>query len=120
MKSKIALITLLVFVLSFALMTINAQDKTKKDGKTVFVESKCVTCHTINIFDLKPEKKPKLKETPPDLSYIGDEFKADFIMKWVTKKVKLHGEKHPFKYEGTDEDLTILANWLESLKKPKK
>ena len=106
----------LIFCFSVALTQEGkGKDDKAPDGKKIFVENKCSSCHSIESVGIK--KKTKDNEStelkPPDLSSVGSERKADWITKYLQKK--LDGEKHPKKFKGSDEELTTLAKWLETL-----
>lgn len=94
------------------------------DGKKIFVDQKCNSCHSItaqNIPVKKGEQEEKDDKEPPDLSGAGIERKADWIGKYLQKKESIKGEKHSKKFKGTDAELAVLSQWLETLKtKPKK
>jgi mono/diheme cytochrome c family protein len=100
-----------------------------KDGKAIFLENKCNTCHTIQAAGIEKRKaagaeaeeaKEKSKVKPPDLSSVGLERKADWIGKFMMKTEAIKGEKHPRKFRGTEPELKVLASWLEAQKAPKK
>jgi mono/diheme cytochrome c family protein len=92
-----------------------AQAQDEPAGKTIFMNSKCNTCHSIESMGIT---KKMASSKAPDLSNVGSERKADWIMKWLKKEETLHEKKHLAEFKGTDEDLKTLATWLETLKKP--
>lgn len=92
------------------------------DAKPTFLKYKCNSCHSIDAVQIakkavEGEETTKLK--PPDLSSVGLEKKADWIVLFLTKKEKLEGEFHPKKFRGTGSELKNLAAWLETMKAPK-
>ncbi len=103
-----------------------AQDKpaaAAKDGKALFLEHKCNTCHTMqgqSIAKKKAEatdaKEEKSEKKPPDLSAVGLERKAPWMSKYLMKTEAIKGEKHSRKFRGTEAELTTLATWLEAQK----
>ena len=93
-----------------------AQDAKVKDGKTIFTDAKCGTCHGIVIEKIIPAKKPSGKVPPPDLSDVGKKLKADFMFKYLQKEESLDGKKHLVAFKGDEADLKILVAWLETLK----
>lgn len=102
-------------------------EQEKEPGKDLFLAAKCNTCHSVIAAGIEKkkatsteEKAEKTKTKPPDLSSVGLDQNADWIAKFLTKKVALEGEKHPKTYKGTDEELKTLATWLEAQKAPKK
>jgi mono/diheme cytochrome c family protein len=92
---------------------------TEKDGKQVFIDSKCSNCHSVSvegIRGLRPEGGAK----PNDLSNTGGKFKAPWIEKWLMKQETLNNKKHMRKFKGSPEELHTLAAWLETLKAKEK
>jgi cbb3-type cytochrome oxidase cytochrome c subunit len=56
------------------------------------------------------------KRKPPDLSAVGLERQADWMVKYLQKLEAIKEKKHMKKFKGTDEELTQLAAWLASQK----
>ena len=56
------------------------------------------------------------KKKPPDLSAVGLERQADWIVKYLQKLETIKEKKHMKKFKGTDDELTQLAAWLASQK----
>ncbi|HXF59081.1 MAG TPA: c-type cytochrome [Candidatus Saccharimonadales bacterium] len=87
------------------------------DGKPVFVKYKCGSCHTIET--QKIVKKPAATAEPgpeaPDLSGVGVERKAEWIVAFLQKKEKIGESMHEKKFRGTDAELKKLAGWLATL-----
>ena len=98
----------------FAFSNLNAADAKKdgKDGKEIFTASKCTMCHTVDAAGIK--KAPK----KTDLTGIA--MPAEKIEKYLVKDADLNGKKHAVKFNGSKEDLTVLAKWLASVKADKK
>ena len=109
-----------------------AQDKSApsgaKDGKALFLENKCNTCHTIKTAGIEKRKaagaeatdaKEKSDKKAPDLASVGLERKAEWIAKYLMKTEAIKGEKHTRKFRGSEADLKVVAAWLESQKAPK-
>jgi cbb3-type cytochrome oxidase cytochrome c subunit len=65
---------------------------------------------------VEPAAAPAAKKRPPDLSGVGVDQKADWIVKYLQKLETLHEKKHMKKFKGTDSELTELAAWLEAQK----
>ena len=84
------------------------------DGKQIFVDSKCTSCHTVQTAGVTSKKKDAT-----DLSKVGDTRKADFLRNYLMKKEKINGKEHKAAYKGNDKDLDVLVKWLESLKTKK-
>lgn len=118
MFSKRSLISS-VAVLGFFMATgATSRSGGEKDGKAIFLESKCSNCHSISSQDIKG-LRPEGGAKPSDLSNVGSKFKAEWFEKWLMKEETLYNKKHMKKFKGTPEDLHTLATWLETLKEKK-
>jgi cytochrome c553 len=107
----------IAIVLAFGYMQISVAQDTPaatKDGKTVFTEAKCITCHAVAAEKIETTSKKK----NPDLSGVGANHDAAFFTKYLNKEEKLNDKAHPMKFKGEAADLEILATWLASLKTP--
>ena len=121
---KILVFVIVIFIeLAFASSTALTQERKAKDdttsgGNKIFVENKCSSCHSIKVIGInkKTDDNESTDLKPPDLSSIGTEREANWITKYLQKKEKLDGEKHPKKFKGSDEELATLVKWLETLK----
>lgn len=98
------------------------------DGKTLFLENKCNTCHTIKAAGVEKKKaaaadpaeaKEKSDKKAPDLSSVGLERKADWMGKYLMKLEAIKGDKHGRKFRGTEAELKTVTAWLETQKAPK-
>ena len=83
-------------------------------GKKVFIANKCNTCHSIESQGITMTLK---SSKAPDLSNVGSEHKADWLVKYISKEETKNDKKHIKGWTGTKEDLQTVAKWLESLKK---
>lgn len=96
----------------------------KPDGKTIFTDNKCQSCHTITALGVERKKSAddeKTEKDPPDLSGVGIERNSAWMTKYLLKKESIKDEKHLKKFKGSEADLAVLTQWLETLKtKPKK
>ncbi|OGU58832.1 MAG: hypothetical protein A2X64_09490 [Ignavibacteria bacterium GWF2_33_9] len=82
------------------------------DGKDLFLDGKCNTCHSISSLEIKGKM-----DKGPDLSDFGSkEMTNEFLTKYLNKEEKLNEKTHPVKYKGTEEEMTALVTWLNSLK----
>lgn len=106
-----------VAILILGLSWLMAQDdKDAEQGKIIFRENKCQSCHSIEAAGMK--KKPNQK--PPDLSAVGSEHEAAFLTAFLKKKETINERKHAVSFKGSDEELDTLVKWLVSLKDVKK
>lgn len=107
----------LLFILSivalFGFAFSMAQEKVPA-GQKIFLESKCSACHTVESAGITSKKKDAV-----DLSKTGDNYKTDFIIKYLNKEVKLNDKLHKTAFKGSAEDLKSLSSWLTSLKSSK-
>ena len=108
-------------------MTAHGEDAAAPDGKQIFLNNKCNTCHTVTAAKIEKKKaedaeaeKEKSDKKPPDLSSVGLERNADWIGKFLMKTETIKGDKHPRKFRGTEAELKTLSTWLEGQKAPKK
>ena len=111
MKS-IFLFLLFVFSIVFLYgITFSIAQENEPAGQKIFVEKKCVSCHSVESADLKSKKKDAV-----DLSKVGENLKTDFIIKYLNKEVKIENKSHKTLFKGTEKELQGLAKWLGSLK----
>lgn len=82
------------------------------DGKQVFTDKKCMSCHSVESLEITATKKSGVV----DLSNVGNEVENDFLLKYLMKEEKLNDKAHPTKFNGTDEEYKALIEWLLSLK----
>jgi mono/diheme cytochrome c family protein len=90
-----------------------AQEKVPA-GQKIFSDSKCSACHTVESAGIISKKNDAV-----DLSKTGDNYKTDFIIKYLNKEVKINDKIHKTAFKGSAEDLKTLASWLTSLKSSK-
>ncbi len=143
---RIMVATLAAFVALAFTATAGAQEA-KPDGKTLFLDKKCNSCHTLKALGIqkrtaaaekaeagekaekaeageKGEKSEKAeaagaKVKTHDLSSVGLDVKADWMTKFLTRtEATKAGTKHVM-FKGTDEELATITAWLEEQKAPK-
>lgn len=116
---KYAVNSIIVLLVLFVISTLSffAQDKAA-EGKDLFVEKKCNGCHSVTVAGITKKAPSTSKQGPPDLSTVGSQHAPGFIAKFITKEDTLHGKKHLIKFNGNDEELKTLSEWLENLKAP--
>lgn len=83
-----------------------------KDGKQIFVDKKCVSCHAVESVGIESTKK----SGAVDLSNTGAGVESDFMKKYLLKEEKIDDKAHKTKFNGTDEELKALVDWLLTLK----
>jgi cytochrome c553 len=111
MKYLLSLFVILSTVLFFGFNSIQTGDP---EGKTIFVNNKCGTCHSVESAGLSTKAK---KST--DLSDTGSKYEKELLTGYLLKKEKINNKNHPAAFKGTEEELVQLTNWLGSLKKEK-
>ena len=88
------------------------------DGKSAFVDAKCVTCHSIKNLGVEKTKKKK----GPDLSGVGIEHDDAWIIKFLNKEIDKKSAysdkkvKHKKKFKGSEADLKTIATFLAAQK----
>lgn len=83
-------------------------------GQKVFVDQKCMTCHSVEPANLISKST---KKDIPDLSKIEGELDADFLKLYLMKKEKLHDKDHPMAFKGSEDDLASIVDWIIELNK---
>lgn len=92
----------------------NMDDEEPK-GKKVFVDSKCVGCHSVESQGIVSKSK---KKNIIDFSNYGDSINVEFVKQFLKKEVKKDDVAHPVAFKGSDEELADLIAWFSTLKKP--
>ena len=93
----------------------------KEDPLRIFKSNGCTTCHSIVALDITVSKsaEDEAKEDddlePPDLSAVGTRHDAQWISKFIAKKIDKDGKKHKRRFKGSNEERRSLATWLASL-----
>ena len=115
---KFSRIASLVVVASFlsVIGLVSAQEKTVLDGKQIFLDQKCNTCHAVSSANIQATTKSEAMKGP-DLTgqLAGKDAKviADILRK---KANTAKGKPHPKAFTGTDEELGALIAWLQEQK----
>lgn len=84
------------------------------DGKQTFLDNNCNRCHAVSSHDIEATVKSE-RMRGPDMSDIGERRDVDWLVKYVRKEVEVDGKAHRASYNGTDEDLKAIADWLATL-----
>lgn len=101
-----------MFLFAFC-VSVFAQDAAKIDAAQLFKDKKCISCHSLDgagIASTNPNHKG------PDLSAVGTKYKADFLMKYLSKEETINDKKHGMKFNGTEDEFKALTDWLASQK----
>jgi cytochrome c2 len=114
MKNLLSYILFVFSIVALFGLTFSIAQETENPGKKVFVEKKCGSCHSVQVESLESKKKDAV-----DLSKVGDTRTAEFLKLYLTKKEKINDAEHKMAFKGTEEELTNLVTWLESLKEKK-
>lgn len=101
---------IVVFVISLSI-TNTAQGEEGLNGKDVYLDKKCQQCHAIESEGIEA----KIKDKYPDLSTMTDGVDAELLKKYLLKEEKINGKNHLMKFNGSDEELDAVVNWLLSL-----
>ena len=122
----------------------SAQDnQVKENGRKIFIEKRCYTCHTINAeadaiqkekeafakskgVELKPDDEKKEEGIAPDLSDIGNKVDAEFLKAFLKNPKKYFKntpvcqsnakKKYRKRFKGTSEEFETLVAYLTTLK----
>jgi mono/diheme cytochrome c family protein len=102
-----------ILALTFIGLSFNhsALSQEAKDGKTIFVDSKCIACHGVSAAGVEAKKK---SDKVPDLSKLTDGKDIEFWTKYMKKDETLNDKKHAVPFKGSDEDLKTMIEWLMS------
>lgn len=83
------------------------------DGKALFVENKCNTCHSV---DSQSIEKTSEKMKGPDLSNAASLLEsAEWAKSFIKREAKKDGKSHVRPFRGSDEDLEAIVDWLMTL-----
>jgi cytochrome c2 len=105
----LALITLVVGFITMAFTVNPAGDPA---GKQIFIKNKCTNCHSVESAGLVKGRN--------DLSNVGNALNSKQLANYLTKKEKYNDRLHMTSFKGDKKQLTVLSEWLASLKSEKK
>ena len=110
-------------VLIAATSVVAGDDESTTPGKDLFLQHKCDGCHDIVVAGIAPPEADgdaaegtEKKKKAPDLSEVGSRLEAEFVHLYLRKKEKLRDKKHRKRFKGSEEDRTVLVDWLMTLK----
>lgn len=115
-KTSLFLTAIFALALIFGVQYVKAADPTP-DGKTLFTEKKCISCHSIESQKLT---HTNANSKAPDLSLVGDKHNAEFIGKYLKKEETINDKKHGMAFKGTDDEFKAIVSFLAGLKAPVK
>ena len=84
-------------------------------GMAAFTAQKCNMCHSIEAKGIERTSKSD-KMMAADLSTVGADHDAAWIVGFLKKTEMLDGEEHKKDFKGTDEEAQQIADWLATLK----
>jgi cytochrome c5 len=111
MKNILIYLGVVVSIVALYGFAFTIADQSSDDGKKVFVDNKCSMCHTVTSAGIESKKSDAV-----DLSKVGKDRTVEFLTKYLKKETKLNDKDHKASFKGSDEDLTILVQWLSTLK----
>ncbi len=138
-------IFILTFLVIYSGLSFAEDTKINEQGRKIFIESRCYTCHTIKSEATQIEKEKEafakskgveLKDEDSkegddekkggDLSDVGNERDSEWLTKFVTKPKeyfkdeadckKIAKKKYRKRFKGSEEGLITLVTYLLSLK----
>jgi cytochrome c553 len=107
MKLTVSFFTIILFL--FLAGSVKAQVK-EHPGQKVFMDAKCQTCHTVESHNITSKSKKAV-----DLSNVGAIYRANFLEKFLMKQEKINDKVHPQVFKGSNEDLNLMAEFLQTL-----
>ena len=85
------------------------------EGKSAFSENGCARCHSVETQEIEASIASE-RMRGPDLSQIGSDRDVDWLIAYVKREETVDGDRHRGPYNGSDDDLQVIAEWLEQLK----
>lgn len=101
-------------VLAYLVLASSAQ-ASHDAGQKAFEANKCINCHSIEKLAMERKVKSE-KMAGPDLSKVGDDHDATWIVKFALREVEKDGKQHKSEYKGTKKDIEVIADWLAAMK----
>ena len=110
----IALSTFIILFVMIPLTFFNMNGEANElPGKKVFVDKKCMICHSVPKFDLVSSSVGKRNFS--ELNELQS-YDSVFIKRYLTKEDKLNNKKHPISFNGTDQEFDDLIEFLLEIK----
>uniref|UniRef100_A0A832DI44 Cytochrome c n=1 Tax=Ignavibacterium album TaxID=591197 RepID=A0A832DI44_9BACT len=111
MKNIIAYLSIIIAIVALYGFAFTISSNDDPAGKKIFIDNKCNMCHTVKSAGIESKKSDAT-----DLSNAGAEMKAEDMIKYLKKEMKLNNKDHKTAFKGSDEDLKKLVEWLSTLK----
>jgi hypothetical protein len=86
-----------------------------KEGGDLFVELKCVKCHTVSSQQIQTTSDKDPSEIV-DLSNVGAKHDEAFLLGYLKKEIMQNDKKHKMKFKGDDVQMAAIVAWLLTLK----
>jgi mono/diheme cytochrome c family protein len=84
------------------------------DGKALFLEKKCNTCHSVDSQSIPKTSKTMKGVDLSNASALVES--ADWAKSFLKREVKKDDKNHQREFKGTDEELNAIVDWLMTLK----
>lgn len=83
-------------------------------GKASFSEAGCGRCHSVGTQEIEASIASE-RMRGPDLSQIGSDHDVDWLIAYVKREETVDGDRHRAPYNGSDDELQVIAEWLGQL-----
>ena len=83
-------------------------------GKASFSEAGCGRCHSVETQEIEASIASE-RMRGPDLSQIGSDHDVDWLIAYVKREETVDGDRHRAPYNGSDDELQVIAEWLGQL-----
>ena len=88
---------------------------TARGDGDLFVELKCVKCHTVSSLQIQTTSDKDPSEIV-DLSNVGANRDETFLSGYLKKEITLNDKKHKMKFKGDEVQMATIVAWLLTLK----
>lgn len=105
--------TLLLVLPALVLSVATALAQEAPTGPSIFQAQGCQACHAVPGASLAKLGDDTL--SGPDLQGLGEEYRARNLKRWLKRDKLHHGHTHLQRFQGTDEELKVLVDWLVTL-----
>lgn len=92
---------------------VSAAPRAQEAGLAAFSETGCARCHSVAVAEMEATVSERMQG--PDLSTVGSDHDASWIVSVVQQETELDGGPHRARFRGTDEQLSAIAAWLVGL-----